>query len=76
MPNYHAKHDTMIEGRPTAKGALVKGLTTEKVKVYVDAGLIEEVKDEPQSKDAKKADEVFAEAAKKIDTTSDKRTEK
>lgn len=76
MTEYRAKLDTMIEGKPTAEGALVKGLSDDKVKAYVEAGLIEEVKAETKTKDEKKADQVFADAAKKIDTTSDKRTEK
>ena len=76
MKKYRAKLDSMIAGRPVAKGDEVKGLSEDRVKAYLSAGLIEEDKPEALTKDEKKADEIFAEAAKKIDTTSDKRTEK
>jgi hypothetical protein len=80
MTEYRAVLDTVIEGRPTAEGALIRGLSDDKAKAYIGAGLIEEIKPEAdekaKSKDEKKADEAFAEAAKKIDTSADKRTEK
>lgn len=76
MPNYRATLDTMIEGRPTAEGAIVRGLSDDKVKSYKAAGLIEEIKEDAETKAEKKANEVASEEAKKIDTSSDKRTEK
>lgn len=76
MPNYRATLDTMIEGRPTAEGAEVKILSEERAKAYKAAGLIEEIKEEAETKADKKAKETLAEEAKKIDTSSDKRTEK
>lgn len=76
MTKYRAKLDSMIAGRPVAKGDEVKGLSDDRAKAYLEAGLIEEDKPEAPTKEEKKADTVFTEAAKKIDTTSDKRTEK
>lgn len=67
-----AAEDSIIEGRPTAKGAEVKGVSEDALKSYIKAGLVEELKEEKLSDDAKQ----LAEDAKKIDTTSDKRTEK
>lgn len=76
MTSYRAKHDTMIAGRPTAEGTEIRGLSDEKAKAYVGAGLIEEIKPEKVSKGQAKSDETFSAAAKKIDTSADKRTEK
>ena len=80
MTEYRAKIATMIEGRPTSEGAVVTGLTDDRAKAYVKAGLIEEIKpdedEKSKSKEEKAADTAFTDAAKKIDTSADKRTEK
>lgn len=76
MTKYRATLDTMIEGKPVREGAEVKGLSEDKAKAYLKAGLIEEDKPDTKSKDAEKGDKVFEEAAKRINTSSDKRTEK
>lgn len=76
MPIYRAKHDTMIAGKPTAKDVEVKGLSEDRIKAYLEAGLIEEVKPEKVTKEAAKVEDDFAKAAKEIDRTSDKRVAK
>ncbi|CCF19158.1 protein of unknown function [Pseudorhizobium banfieldiae] len=73
---YRAKIDTMIDGKPVREGAEVNGLSEDKAKGYLKAGLIEEDKPAAKDKDTEKTDKVFEDAAKRIDTTSDKRTEK
>lgn len=65
---YRAAQDTVIEGAPVRAGRGVSGLTEEKLKAYVSAGLLEEVKaDKPAKEEAE---------AKNIDRTGDKRTGK
>ena len=72
MKEYRAKLATIIKGKPTAEGSLVK-LSDDDAKVYKSAGLIEEVKVDAKDK---KADEKASAEAKKIDTSGDKRVEK
>lgn len=72
---YVAALDTMIEGKPTRKGATVKGLGEEKLQAYLDAGLIEEA-DSAETKEEAKVNKALEEGAKRIDATGDKRTEK
>lgn len=69
---YYAAEDSIIEGKPTAQGAEVKGVPEDALKAYIKAGIVKEMKDEELSAEAKQ----LQEDAKKIDTTSDKRTEK
>lgn len=71
---YVASHDGMIEGRPVAKGSHVdlSKATDERFQDYLDAGLIE-LEDQEDTADV---DKVLDEAAAKIDTTDDRRTEK
>ncbi|MCO5730086.1 hypothetical protein [Rhizobium sp. SSA_523] len=68
-----AAEDTIIEGRPVRKGVQVptKDMSDEVLQSYLDAGLIAAEKAE-----VTKEDKVMAEAAKAIDKSEDKRTEK
>lgn len=72
---YVAAEDTIIEGRPARKGGDVKtkDMSDEAFQSYVDAGLIVEPEADSAEKDAAK---VMQEAAKAIDKSEDKRTEK
>lgn len=72
---YVAAEDTIIEGRPVRKGGdvKVKAMSDEAFQSYVDAGLIVEPEADPADE---KAAKVMHEAAKAIDKSEDKRTDK
>jgi len=72
MSKYVAACDTIIEGKPVAKGAPVS-VPSHRLKGYEDAGLIE---NEVVDKAEKKVDAANAADAAKVDKTKDPKTEK